>query len=71
MPIGIICNVLAVVIGGGVGATARDHISNDFKEKLNMIFGVCSMAIGIASIVLMENMPAWYSPSFWAPPSGC
>ena len=58
MPIGVICNVLAMAIGGLIGAAAKDHISNDFKEKLNMIFSICSMAIGIASIVLMENMPA-------------
>ena len=58
MPIGIICNVLAVIIGGIIGAISKNHIPDDFKEKLNMIFGVCSMTIGIASIILMENMPA-------------
>ncbi|MDO4648535.1 MAG: DUF554 domain-containing protein, partial [Eubacteriales bacterium] len=33
-------------------------LSLDFKEKLNMVFGVCAMTMGIASVVLMVNMPA-------------
>lgn len=58
MPIGIIANSAAIVIGGIVGALAGEKISQDFKDKLNMIFGACAMTMGISSIVLMENMPA-------------
>ena len=58
MPIGVITNALVVAIGGIVGALAGDKISNAFKENLNMVFGACAMAMGISSIVLMENMPA-------------
>ncbi|MBR0408128.1 MAG: DUF554 domain-containing protein [Clostridia bacterium] len=58
MPIGVICNVLAVAIGGLIGAKAGNKLSQEFKEKLNLIFGICSMGIGISSIVLMQNMPA-------------
>ncbi|MBQ8954845.1 MAG: DUF554 family protein, partial [Clostridia bacterium] len=58
MPIGVICNVLAVAVGGVIGAAGGQKISREFKEKLNLIFGVCSMGIGICSIVLMQNMPA-------------
>ena len=58
MPTGIIINSLAVVIGGLLGARIRNRMGNEFKEGLNMIFGLCSMAMGISSIVLMENMPA-------------
>lgn len=58
MPIGIIANVLAVAVGGVIGALAGDKLSADFKENLNMIFGVCSMGMGISTIILMENMPA-------------
>lgn len=57
MPIGIISNVLSVVAGGIIGAFAGNKISDSFKENLNMMFGVSSMAIGVSSIVLMENMP--------------
>ena len=58
MPIGVICNVLAVAIGGLIGAKGGRRMSAEFKEKLNLIFGICSMGIGISSIVLMQNMPA-------------
>ncbi len=58
MPIGVIVNSSAIVIGGVIGAFSGEKISDDFKEKLNMVFGACAMAMGIGSIVLMENMPA-------------
>ena len=58
MPIGIIINVLSVVLGGAAGAAVGNKLSMDFKEKLNMIFGACSMGMGISTIVLMQNMPA-------------
>lgn len=58
MPIGVIVNMLSVAIGGILGVPLGKHLSTDFKEKLQMIFGVCSMGMGISTIVLMENMPA-------------
>ena len=58
MPTGVIINVLSVALGGLIGTVAGHKLSLDFKEKLNMVFGVCAMTMGIGSIVLMENMPA-------------
>ncbi|SDM60574.1 DUF554 domain-containing protein [Lachnospira pectinoschiza] len=58
MPIGVIINALSVVIGGAIGAVAGHKLTTDFKEKINMIFGACSMGMGISTIVLMKNMPA-------------
>lgn len=58
MPIGVICNVLAVAIGGFIGSTCGKKLSQEMKDKLNLIFGICSMGIGISSIILMQNMPA-------------
>ncbi len=58
MPIGIIVNSLSIVLGGLVGTVAGHKLSLNFKESLNMVFGACSMTMGISSIVLMENMPA-------------
>lgn len=58
MPIGVICNVLAVALGGVIGAFGGRRLSEAFKQKLNLIFGICSMSIGIFSIVLMQDMPA-------------
>ncbi|MGN0324347.1 MAG: DUF554 domain-containing protein [Oliverpabstia sp.] len=58
MPIGILINSFSIIVGGILGAIAGGKLSENFKEKLNMIFGVCAMGMGISSIVLMENMPA-------------
>lgn len=58
MPIGVIINALSVAIGGIVGALVGHKLSGDFKTNINMIFGCCSMAMGISTIVLMQNMPA-------------
>ena len=58
MPIGIITDSLCVFIGGIIGTVFGKHMSLDFKEKLNMIFGACAFAISISSIILMKNMPA-------------
>ncbi len=58
MPIGVIINVLSVAIGGILGAAAGEKLPDKFKNELNLVFGVCSMGIGISSIILMKNMPA-------------
>ena len=58
MPTGVIINALSVVVGGILGALVGGKLSKDFKDKINMIFGCCSMGMGISSIVLMKNMPA-------------
>lgn len=58
MPIGVICNVLSVVAGGLFGAVFSRRLHAEIKEKLNLIFGLSSMGIGISSIILMQNMPA-------------
>ncbi len=57
MPIGVIINGLSVAVGGFLGAKFGKNISQDLKDKLNLIFGLCSMTIGISSIILMENLP--------------
>ncbi|MDO5539683.1 MAG: DUF554 domain-containing protein [Eubacteriales bacterium] len=58
MPIGIIVNALSVVVGGIIGTMAGGRLTREFKEQINMIFGCCSIAMGVSSIVLMQNMPA-------------
>lgn len=58
MPTGVICNGLAIALGGAIGAGMGGRLSQEFKDKLNLIFAVCSMGMGVSSIVLMENMPA-------------
>lgn len=58
MPVGVIINSLSVVFGGIIGALFGKQMSSEFKTNLTLIFGVCSMGMGISSIGLMKNMPA-------------
>ena len=58
MPVGVIINALSVVFGGIIGAIAGKKLSSEFKANLTLVFGVCSMGMGISSIGLMKYMPA-------------
>lgn len=58
MPIGVIINALSVVFGGIVGALVGKKLTPEFKANLTLVFGVCSMGMGISSIGLMKYMPA-------------
>jgi len=57
MPIGVIINTIAIFLGGIAGALLGDKLPEKYKEQLNLIFGLCSMGMGISSIVLMKYMP--------------
>ena len=57
-PIGILVDALAVAVGGAAGALVKNSLTAAFKERLNLVFGLCSMAIGVQSVFLMVNMPA-------------
>ena len=58
MPIGVIINTVAIFLGGIAGALLGNKLPEKYKEQLNLIFGLCSMGMGILSIVLMKYMPA-------------
>lgn len=58
MPVGILINVFSVFLGGIVGGLAGERISEKFKQEINMVFGACSMAMGIYAIAPMKYMPA-------------
>ena len=58
MPIGVLINALAVAAGGVFGTWAGSRLSPEFREKLTKVFGICSIGIGISSVVLMKNLPA-------------
>lgn len=58
MPVGVIVNGLSVLLGGVAGALVGKGLKQDWKDKLTLIMGCCSMCIGIQSIILMVNMPA-------------
>lgn len=58
LSIGIWIDVLSVIFGGIIGTLLSANLKDEVKTNLNMIFGVCSIAMGINSIILMQNMPA-------------
>ena len=58
LPIGVIVDCLAVAAGGAAGTLAGGRIPEDVKKALNMMFGLCSIGLGITSVILVENMPA-------------
>ncbi len=58
MPIGVIAVSAAVAAGGLLGTLLRSRLSAALKETLNLILGLCAMAMGVSSIVLMQHMPA-------------
>lgn len=64
MPIGIIVNGIAVIIGGLIGTYVGPKLSERLKANLNMIMGLCAMTMGISSVVQMVNMPPLFLRSF-------
>lgn len=58
MPIGIIINVATVFFGGIFGGILGEKLSDKFKTDINLVFGACSMAMGIYAIAPMKYMPA-------------
>ena len=58
MPIGVLMNVAAVVLGGILGNFLGPRLSEDFKEKLTTVFGSCALLMGVISITFMKNLPA-------------
>lgn len=58
MSIGIIINTCSIIFGGVVGGLLGHRLSDRIKNEITLIFGICSMGMGISAIGLMENMPA-------------
>ena len=58
MPIGVIVNSLAVLLGGAAGALLGNKLQESFRNNLTLIFGVASMSMGVASIVKLTYLPA-------------
>lgn len=58
MPTGIIINSIAIILGGIIGSKYGHRVSDDLKEKLNLVFALCAMTIGVSSIILVKNLPA-------------
>lgn len=57
MPIGVITNVSAVFLGTMIGASIKKFIPVQLMNELPKIFGVCSVTIGIMSIIGVHTLP--------------
>lgn len=57
MPIGVIINVTAVVLGGLTGSIAGKRLSDNLKETMHAVLGLCALCMGISAVVLMKNLP--------------
>lgn len=57
MPIGVIVNVTAVVLGGLAGSAAGNKLSEELKAHMNAILGLCALCMGISTVVLIKNLP--------------
>ncbi|AMC93473.1 hypothetical protein AOC36_05610 [Erysipelothrix larvae] len=53
---GIIVNSLSVLIGGLCGARFKDGISRKLKDSLPVVFGLCSIVMGVTKVILMDNL---------------
>ena len=49
MPIGILVDVTAVVLGGITGDLIKNKLSENLKNQMNNIFGLCAMCMGIST----------------------
>ncbi len=58
MPIGILTDAAAVLIGGVFGAVISKYIPERISNALTVIFGLCAMLIGISMIGQMSSLPA-------------
>lgn len=57
MPIGVIVNSLATVVGGFLGVLLSRWMHKEFCNQITLVFAVCSMMMGIVSIVKIANLP--------------
>ena len=51
MPIGVLTNCAAVLFGGLLGTGLGKILPQNLKDNLPTLFGYCSIAIGINSII--------------------
>lgn len=56
MPIGVLTNCSAVLLGGLTGCFAGKLIPEKTRNTLTTIFGFCAISIGINSIIKVQNM---------------
>ncbi len=58
MPIGVIADGVCIIVGGIIGASVKNRIPARIKQPLNLIFGICAIAIGLVSLMKLQSLPA-------------
>ena len=58
MPIGIIINVIAVLVGTIIGGSIKKYVPDTLKRDLPKVFGICAVTIGINSVIQVKTLPA-------------
>lgn len=58
MPIGVFTNCGAVLLGGLLGTFLGKVLPETLKEHLPTMFGLCSIAIGVNSLIKASGMTA-------------
>ena len=58
MPIGVLTNCAAVLLGGLLGTALGKILPQGLKDNLPTLFGFCSIAIGVNSIIKASGMTA-------------
>ena len=58
MPIGVLANCAAVLVGGLLGTALGKILPPALKEHLPGLFGYCAIAIGVNSIIKASGMTA-------------
>lgn len=58
MPIGVIVNVSAVIIGSIIGGLIGNKIPERFRHALTNVFGLSAMLMGISLITQMKSLSA-------------
>lgn len=57
MPVGVLTNVCAVFIGTFIGGFIKKILPKHLIEELPKVFGICSVTIGIISILNVKTLP--------------
>lgn len=57
MPTGMVINAVSMLFGGIFGTLAGHKLSVKFKAEITLVFGVCSMGMGVSTIGSMKHIP--------------
>ena len=57
MPVGVLTNVCAVFIGTFIGGLIKKVLPKHLMEELPKVFGICSVTIGLMSVIQVKTLP--------------